>query len=306
MHRSGTSALAGVLHFLGVDLGTDLIPPGPDNPKGFWEYGHVVAIHLGLLEVFSSYDVDFLPIAPNWMSHPDIPWYQDYLINALRRDFSGKPLWGFKDPRLCRLMAIWPGIFDALGAQPRFAIALRHPDEVAASLYARSRIAYNPAVVLWLSHMLEAERHTRGRRRVVVTYDGLMSNWRAQAERIATGLAVQWPADNASVGGDIDAFLDPGLRHNRAAASADPSLAVAIQGADPRLAHWAFALYHALCGGNPDNPTIDEAAVDRIRHEFNLAIPSLMRWRLPRPAGQRFTTEYQGAEAMVNRPAVSA
>ena len=38
MHRSGTSALTRVLNLLGVALGDDLMPPGPDNPLGFWEH----------------------------------------------------------------------------------------------------------------------------------------------------------------------------------------------------------------------------------------------------------------------------
>ena len=37
MHRSGTSALTKALELFGIDLGTDLLPPQDDNPKGFFE-----------------------------------------------------------------------------------------------------------------------------------------------------------------------------------------------------------------------------------------------------------------------------
>jgi hypothetical protein len=37
MHRSGTSALAGMLHSGGIKLGDDFIQPLPENPKGFFE-----------------------------------------------------------------------------------------------------------------------------------------------------------------------------------------------------------------------------------------------------------------------------
>ena len=50
MHRSGTSAVTGALALRGVYLGQDLMPPGPDNPRGFWEHAGVVAIHERLLE----------------------------------------------------------------------------------------------------------------------------------------------------------------------------------------------------------------------------------------------------------------
>jgi hypothetical protein len=37
MHRSGTSALAGVLARLGCDLPTQMMPANEFNPKGFYE-----------------------------------------------------------------------------------------------------------------------------------------------------------------------------------------------------------------------------------------------------------------------------
>ena len=48
MHRSGTSALTRVLNLLGVALGDDLMPPGPDNPLGFWEHQGIVSVHEAL------------------------------------------------------------------------------------------------------------------------------------------------------------------------------------------------------------------------------------------------------------------
>ena len=38
MHRSGTSALAGMLHHLGVALGDRLMKATLDNPRGYWEH----------------------------------------------------------------------------------------------------------------------------------------------------------------------------------------------------------------------------------------------------------------------------
>ena len=37
MHRSGTSALTGVLNRVGVNLGDNLVAPEADNPAGYWE-----------------------------------------------------------------------------------------------------------------------------------------------------------------------------------------------------------------------------------------------------------------------------
>ena len=54
MHRSGTSAMAGVLQRLGVDLGSRLTPGDADNPKGYWEHTELVDIHDRLLRSLSS------------------------------------------------------------------------------------------------------------------------------------------------------------------------------------------------------------------------------------------------------------
>ena len=36
-YRTGTSAVAGVLHHLGVSMGKSFDPPAKSNPKGFFE-----------------------------------------------------------------------------------------------------------------------------------------------------------------------------------------------------------------------------------------------------------------------------
>jgi hypothetical protein len=43
MHRSGTSPVARVLGLLGLDLPNALLPPGEDNPLGYWEPQDVVS-----------------------------------------------------------------------------------------------------------------------------------------------------------------------------------------------------------------------------------------------------------------------
>ena len=49
MHRSGTSALTGVLQKLGAELGEELLAPTPDNPKGYFENSRIVDVHESLL-----------------------------------------------------------------------------------------------------------------------------------------------------------------------------------------------------------------------------------------------------------------
>ena len=68
MHRSGTSAVARAVSLLGFSLGdqADLIPPGPDNPRGFWESKSLVVLNDELLSALGgSWDAPPSP-SPGW------------------------------------------------------------------------------------------------------------------------------------------------------------------------------------------------------------------------------------------------
>ena len=54
MHRSGTSAFAGILDLLGVNLGTRMLETQPDNPTGFFENKYVVLANDCILETLNS------------------------------------------------------------------------------------------------------------------------------------------------------------------------------------------------------------------------------------------------------------
>ncbi|MCK9533029.1 MAG: hypothetical protein M0R77_21365, partial [Gammaproteobacteria bacterium] len=57
MHRSGTSALSGTLNILDVYLGSDLIKPMDQNPKGFYENTLLNGLNENLLKkIGSSWD----------------------------------------------------------------------------------------------------------------------------------------------------------------------------------------------------------------------------------------------------------
>ena len=45
LHRSGSSATAGVLHHLGANMGDDLLPPSLCNIRGFFENVHFVNLN---------------------------------------------------------------------------------------------------------------------------------------------------------------------------------------------------------------------------------------------------------------------
>ena len=151
MHRSGTSALTGMLHHLGVALGGNLMPASPDNPRGYWEHADIVAAHEQILAGLGS-DWDDIRALPEGFEHSETAAEgRRKLAAILGRDFDGAALWGLKDPRLCRLMPLWSMLLDAERIAPRYILAVRHPLDVAASLDARDGISPARALLLWLA-----------------------------------------------------------------------------------------------------------------------------------------------------------
>ena len=54
MHRSGTSALTGVLSLSGIDLGKDLMEGSKDNKKGYFENNKIVSFNVKLLNILNT------------------------------------------------------------------------------------------------------------------------------------------------------------------------------------------------------------------------------------------------------------
>ena len=70
-----------------------------------------------------------------------------------------------KDPRQCRLLPLWTALFEQRSYQVDVVLAVRQPEPVAASLVSRDQLPLDRALVLWVSHTLEAERATCRRQR---------------------------------------------------------------------------------------------------------------------------------------------
>ena len=103
MHRSGTSALMRTLNLCGVDIGSNLMPPGPeDNVKGFWEHMDIYQANEKLLQNLGSSWDDVRALPDRWWNSDFAEAYKLEIINILERDFSNSPFWGVKDPRICR------------------------------------------------------------------------------------------------------------------------------------------------------------------------------------------------------------
>ncbi len=237
-HRSGTSAFTRVTNILGVDLGKEMLPPKFDNPQGYWEHRQIFELHERLLSRVGSAWHDYRPLPAGWQDRPEVLAIRQELLAILRGEFGSSPLWGVKDPRLCRLVPLWLDLLGEMEIAPAFVILIRHPLEVVDSLVKRDGFSRSKALLLYLIDLLAAIHHTEGHRRVFVSYKRLLQNWQEVVAEIARQLPLEWPRESAVVHAEIDAFLNPSERHHRH--SLDDLRAA------PGVPGWVTVAYEAL------------------------------------------------------------
>jgi len=263
MHRSGTSALAGMLAACGAGLPGHLIPASRKNRRGYFESQTLYELHEELLaEAGSSWD-DPAPLPSAWFASSASGRWEQRLAEAVRSEFGDSALFVLKDPRLCRLLPLWRRILLALEVEPLFVLPVRNPFEVASSLLRSGGIVPARALLLWLDHWLAAERDTRGSRRCFVLYTDLLSDWRKVLQRISSGLGVGFARISRTAEAEIDAFLAPELRHE----VNDPGDVFERSDVHP----WVRDAYRwALAAAGPEGEPPGEA-LDRIRAQWEPA-----------------------------------
>jgi GT2 family glycosyltransferase len=229
MHRSGTSLISRGVNLLGYSLGdeSDLISPGPDNPRGFWESRRIVSFNDTLL----------LTLGGSWDAPPDFEpgWeYRDELPDGRALDtllgevFSDAAARAWKDPRGSLLLPYW---------QPRLShtiVVVRHPREVAASLARRNGIDPAWSDYLWLRYTATALATAADP--IVVPYEHVLRRPGDWFESLGEELGV------GDVSERIDAFLaqvDPGERHERLTEveAGDSSEGLAVELHDALVTH---------------------------------------------------------------------
>lgn len=231
MHRSGTSAVTGVMHLLGIKLGSNLIPAEQDvNPKGFWEDALVSATDEEILESLGSHWFDARSLPPQWWLGGELEPLRKRLHAFVEEQFGHETsCWALKDPRLCRLLPLWVPLLQELNFSPKVLLILRHPSEVANSLLKRDGIQLPHALLLWMRYVLDSVKNSQGLARAVITYDDLLEDWQgvieATDEHLTLGVEI-----TSDTKANVNAFLEKSLKHYTAVADGDNLLmSLAIQ-----------------------------------------------------------------------------
>jgi hypothetical protein len=263
MHRSGTSAVAGCVERLGVSLGPRLVPGAPgDNERGFFEHAEVLSAHERFLaERGSSWD-DPRPSLSHGLAEDAAEALAAELEPIVERDFATTPHWAIKDPRLCRLLPAWLRLLERRRVGAAAIIVVRHPAAVARSLARRNGFSGAKSVLLWLDHMLAAERATRALPRILLAFDALLADPANVLAAAGERLGLAWPRRPSEAAAELAAFASADLRHHRDAAL-EPGVPLATLAA---AAHAAFE--RTLAG------PVEATTFDRLVTEFLAQAPA--------------------------------
>jgi O-antigen biosynthesis protein len=277
MHRSGTSTATRCLNLVGMDVGPHLLAPDGGNSKGYWEHADAVRINDGLLEALGLSWWSLDPLPAGWLTSPQATIARKEIEVLVRRDFAGIPLWGIKDPRMCRLAPLWIDVVRGMGIDVSAVFVIRSPHEVARSLSKAHGLTEEASVLSWAQYTAESECATRHLRRAMVSYDRVLSEPAAMLEDIGRALDISWPVAPMERRGALEAFVDSGLRTHSGEGGSEnvPTPVVRLEEACERLAaakgEVDWSQFSLLC-----DETIE--LLDVLAYRTRAQLPDEMAW----------------------------
>jgi len=285
MHAGGASALAGALARAGAATGATATPT-VDEGTGATSCAPLVTLSETALSALGV-SWDSLAAPPErWPDSPAIRALAPAAQELVAREFGAGTSAVIAEPRVCRLFPLWRAAFEACGFSVSAILLVRRPHEVAAALAKRLQFAPEKSLALWLSHLGDAERGTRGVRRTLITHDALADDPAAALTRIAGDAAFPLAATKAAL--EAATALTKANRSHTAAARRGGGLG---SGLDAVLEEGYEKLARLAPGADPRRDI--EALVAAARPALNAAIPP---WLLTELDAARLATQKLAAD----------
>ncbi len=281
MHRSGTSALAGTLSLLGINMGSRLMESAQDNEKGFFENADVYELNEGILKSLNSSWDDLFFLEEGWWESPRLDSHRLRIRALLEKEFLPGGPFGIKDPRLSLLFPLWENVLKALAVETVCIIPLRNPLEVADSLRKRNGFSIDKSAFLWMKYLSDAEYYSRGFRRIFLHFNDLLHDPEGTLSLISNVLDVRYPKTWQDARGEIEAFLDPRIKHH---ARGDETVASGVPAAITR--------YYRILSDSSGKDAIDDVLlreIDEIRSGYRLPQISAAMYPPPGSCGRKGT-----------------
>lgn len=199
-HRSGTSAVAGLLVVAGGLRIGEPLPPTAANPKGYYESAVVVKAHNDAL---ARLDRDWT--CPPTVMPPD-PLASELIRAEVEQLTSESGPWGVKDPRLLFTLGLWCETLPGM----RFIGVVRDQEEIARSLMDRDGIRAARADEIVRAHVRRLRLLRDHLAFPIVDFSSPSTFLDAMGDA-ADALGLDWDADAAA------RFYDTDLPGNRGA-----------------------------------------------------------------------------------------
>ncbi|TPL92825.1 hypothetical protein [Mesorhizobium sp. B2-3-10] len=216
MHRSGTSALAGVLQLLGVAPAKNLIPADESNRTGYWEPLHLALLNEQLLlELGSRWD-DWRPVRVEELSASRLSFYRDEIARVLDDEYGATSMIVLKEPRISRIVPVYQQLLTSLRYKTNYITITRNPLSVAKSLAKRDGMDLSFGSLVWLNYVLASEKSTRNSPRVFLSYESMVRDFGPVLDKISERFSLEWPRKVSSVEKEIAAYLSTDHQHHLA------------------------------------------------------------------------------------------
>ena len=206
-HRSGTSTLAGCLHSAGIEFGSPLLPPGPDNPKGYFEHQDVVSMHDDFLSRLGTHWSDPVPFYSDPTTNDEMV---DQIKSTLIKIMGKSRTFAIKDPRIPIFLPLWEQACKELGIENRWIIPYRNPHAVIQSLTKRDGLKQRHAEALWYRDLRSIAAFSAKRPHVIIHYENLITDPRAALEPLVIEKLITEKEIARSI-----SFIEPNLDHHR-------------------------------------------------------------------------------------------
>lgn len=273
--RSGTSTLAGTLSKLGAHVAGPYLNANESNPMGFFESSWSVNFHNKILRRGPVALADARPEAADLAEKLVTDADRSALRTYLSEQAEGRDLVVLKDPRIVWLLSTFRSVADELGLELAATVMLRRPNEVIAS---RLDYYHKPGAALeaigyqgrdlagWINQLTTCELLTRSIPRAFVSYDELLTDWRAAVGRALGGLPVALDIPAADQHHDVDDFIDPGLNRHQGGWPEGSAILDELRS----FAERAFDGCDALAR-HTDNADSATASLDEVREKYAFA-----------------------------------
>jgi hypothetical protein len=276
MHRSGTSAITGMLAQAGFTAPTDQMEANIVNPKGFWESVSINKLNEGLLQQMESHWSSSLPLPAGWSESITTREWRSSLIRIISETFGGAELPTIKDPRFCLLIFGLEPWLESRLIETSFIIPVRNPIEVCNSLLQAQGTELETALRLWIKSIIMAEQATRGYKRKFISFDALLQNPNnALEECINLVKATEGPEGkeksikytnsprNHDSLSEAASFIDKGLKRQQALTT-DDALTAINKSRIIKLSALAEKVYNAILANLADDLGMSRS-LDKLR-----------------------------------------